>query len=26
MPITIKYADEYVIFAEREIDIVEPPL
>jgi len=26
MPITIKYADEYAIFSEREIDIVGPPL
>jgi len=26
MPITIKYADEYAIFAEEEIDIVGPPL
>ena len=26
MPITIKYADEYIIFAEKGIDIVGPPL
>jgi len=26
MPITIKYADEYAVFAEKGIDIVGPPL
>jgi len=26
MPITIKYADEYAVFAEKEIDIIGPPL
>ncbi len=26
MPITVKYADEYAVFAEKGIDIVGPPL
>ena len=26
IPITIKYADEYAVFAEKEIDIIGPPL
>jgi len=26
MPITIEYADEYSVFAERGIDIIGPPL
>ncbi|GEM_PF-956026 len=26
LPITIKYADEYAVFAERGIDIIGPPL